>query len=302
MNIEKRKGLKITAQTCQAFFEEIKVTLRNDKYDGDFFSRCLKEERVAPQLQMFKSTVSFGRCGRGRKSGEVVYTVKVNEIFFSAPLNTEWGLLRNTLVHEIVHTLPECFNHGDSFQMWAARLNHRYGLDISTREDEEGSRKFEDAQFPTIKNIMACPVCGEYFLYSKTTQYVRRAALGQKVYSCGCQKGVPNKHYLWVVRYNGKDLLEPICPISDAGMRDEWVKKHVPEGAQEGDFVWTPERLKKEYWWKDDKANHDSIPAVEPLVLTIEEPEEYVALLKEQRRKKRQQGRKKIPVEQLSLF
>ena len=37
MNVEKRKGLIITAQTCQTFFEEIVDALKNDKHWGAFF-------------------------------------------------------------------------------------------------------------------------------------------------------------------------------------------------------------------------------------------------------------------------
>lgn len=300
MNVEKRKGLIITAQTCQTFFEEIIDTLKNHKHWGDFFSRLLTEKRVNPRLAFIKSTVSFGRCCRTRKVGSVFFTIKVNELFFSPGMNTEWEILRNTLVHEIVHTIPECFNHGAAFQAWGARLNNEYGLNISTKEGYENSKKFEHAQFATTKNVLVCPVCGEFFLYAKTTQGVRWTAQGTKVWSCDCQKGLSNMIGLWLVRYNGRDLLEPICPKDEEEKRDEWMKKHVPEGAKE--IVWTPEKLSKEFWWKNDQPEDGNALDVEPLVLTIEEPEEYVALLKEERRKKRQQGRKRIPVEQLSLF
>ena len=300
MNIEKRKGLLITAQSCQTFFEEIIDTLKRHKHWGDFFSRCLSEECVNPRLGVIKSTRSFGRCGRTRKVGGAFYTIKVNDLFFSPGMNTEWEMLRNTLVHEIVHTLPECFNHGPAFHAWGARLNNEYGLNISTKEGYENSKKFEHAQFATTKNVLVCPVCGEYFLYSKTTQAVKRSSMGRKVWSCGCQRGLPNRAGLWLVRYSGRDLLKPICPKGEEEKRDEWMKKHVPEEAKE--IVWTPEKLSKEFWWKNDKAEDGNTTVVEPLVLTIEEPEEYVALLKEERRKKRQQSRKRIPVEQLSLF
>ena len=103
-----------------------------------------------------------------------------------------------------------------------------------------------------------------------------------------------------MVRYNGRDLLKPICPKGEEEKRDEWMKKHVPENAQE--IVWTPEKLSKEFWWKDNKTEDGNVSVVEPLVLTIEEPEEYVALAKAERRKKRRQNRKKISAEQLSLF
>ena len=300
MNIEKRKGLLITAQTCQTFFEEIVDALKNDKHWGDFFSRCLSEECVNPRLGVIKSTVAFGRCCRTRKAGSVFYTIKVNDMFFSPGMNTEWEMLRNTLVHELVHTLPECFNHGPAFQAWGARLNKKFGLNISTRAGKENSKKFETAQFGTTRNVFVCPVCGEFNLFSKTTRNVRWAAQGTKVWSCGCQRGLPNRAGLWLVRYNGRDLLEPICPKGEEEKRDEWMKKHVPEDAKE--IVWTPEKLSKEFWWKNDQSEDDNTPVVEPLVLTIEEPEEYVALMKAERRKKRQQSRKRIPVEQLSLF
>lgn len=300
MDIEKKKGLLITAQSCQTFFEEIVDTLKNDIHWGDFFSRCLRAELVNPRLGVIKSTRSFGRCGRKRRFNDVFYTIKVNEMFFSPGMNTEWGMLRNTLVHEIVHTLPECFNHGPSFQAWGARLNKKFGLNISTREGKENSKKFESVQFGTTKNVFVCPVCGDFYLFSKTTRNVRWAAQGTKVWSCGCQKGLPNRAGLWLVRYNGQDLLKPICPKGEEEKREEWMKKHVPEDAKE--IVWTPEKLSKEFWWKNDQAEDGNVPDVEPLVLTIEEPEEYVALMKAERRKKRQQGRKRISAEQLSLF
>lgn len=49
--------------------------------------------------------------------------------------------IKDTLYHEVIHCIPDCFNHGKSFKAAALRVNAAYGTNVETRKKEESSRE-----------------------------------------------------------------------------------------------------------------------------------------------------------------
>lgn len=40
-------------------------------------------------------------------------------------------IIKNTIIHEIIHCLPNCTNHGEEFKKYAKYINSKLGYDIS---------------------------------------------------------------------------------------------------------------------------------------------------------------------------
>lgn len=59
---------------------------------------------IVPQ---FKKCNWWGRCTR---MSEKEYQIKIHGRLLSGDIPI--GVLRQTIIHEILHTCPECFNHG----------------------------------------------------------------------------------------------------------------------------------------------------------------------------------------------
>lgn len=49
--------------------------------------------------------------------------------------------IMDTMYHEVIHTLPGCFSHGDGFQSAAAKVNRAYHARVSTTKVHEVSAR-----------------------------------------------------------------------------------------------------------------------------------------------------------------
>lgn len=83
-----------------------------------------------------------------------VYTIEV-----AARLLDDARLLRETLLHELLHTCPGCRNHGEKWKRYAAVVNQNMGTDIQRTvrlEEEPVALRREE-----VKYILRCEACGK---------------------------------------------------------------------------------------------------------------------------------------------
>lgn len=71
---------------------------------------------------------SLGRCIR--KDG----TFRIEIARKTAADNVDIDFVRNVIMHEIIHTMPGCWNHGHYFQFYASIVNRKLGYHVSTTE------------------------------------------------------------------------------------------------------------------------------------------------------------------------
>lgn len=95
-------------------------------------------------------------------------------------------IIKNTIIHEIIHCLPDCNNHGKEFKKYSKLINEKLGYNITRlgnkKEDYEKSNlEFNENQ--KIKYIIACENCG--LIYYRQ----RMAKNFTKKYRCGKCKG-----------------------------------------------------------------------------------------------------------------
>lgn len=95
-------------------------------------------------------------------------------------------IIKNTIIHEIIHCLPDCNNHGKEFKKYSKLINEKLGYNITRlgnkKEDYEKSNiKFEENS--KIKYVIACESCG--LIYYRQ----RMAKNFTKKYRCGKCKG-----------------------------------------------------------------------------------------------------------------
>lgn len=82
---------------------------------------------------------------------------------------------KNTIIHEILHTVDGCMNHGDKWQWCAARMN-KYGYNIkrTTSAAEKGIEQ-------TYKYVVKCQGCGATAKYNRAGKVIQHP----ENYRCG---------------------------------------------------------------------------------------------------------------------
>lgn len=97
---------------------------------------------------------TLGRCTyqNGR------YSISLNPNLLSF---TEYGekIIRETVAHELCHTLPGCMNHGREFHSKAAKIMHLMGYHIDTKADIDSSQYFTK-YLPQADYMLICDKCG----------------------------------------------------------------------------------------------------------------------------------------------
>lgn len=98
---------------------EIHISKRNNKRYGV----CKQEEPDA-------STMYVERIGRSKVIKYLKYKKHTIEI---SPwvMELDDSIIKNTIMHEIIHCLPNCNNHGKIFKQYAKYINQKLGYDIS---------------------------------------------------------------------------------------------------------------------------------------------------------------------------
>lgn len=77
--------------------------------------------------------------------------------------NGDDGLI-NTLLHELLHTCPNCMNHGSIWKNYAEKVRRAYGYDIKRTSDQEekqvttGNLNYREREY---KYFIYCEKCGK---------------------------------------------------------------------------------------------------------------------------------------------
>lgn len=98
-------------------------------------------------------------------------------------------IIKNTIIHEIIHCIPNCNNHGKTFKKYANYINQTLGYNISRLGDKEADLKKSNLEYneKTInyKYKITCKKCGQTFyrqrLNKNLIKYYRCSICGGKL-------------------------------------------------------------------------------------------------------------------------
>lgn len=97
--------------------------------------------------------------------------------------NSEKGL-KNTIIHELLHTCDGCFNHGEEWKKQAQKVNREYGYQIqrvSTAEEKGIVYDTREIKPKQINHIVHCCNCGKIYTRNKNSKLITHTHL----YRCG---------------------------------------------------------------------------------------------------------------------
>lgn len=82
-------------------------------------------------------------------------------------------VLKETIIHEMIHTCPGCFNHGAKWKAIADSVNRFYGYNVSRTTSEKEKGCSLDRKPITMKYAIQCPSCGFTHRSSKLTKTIQ---------------------------------------------------------------------------------------------------------------------------------
>ena len=119
---------------CIEELKSIGIDTINDKRIGkidiDISKRNNKRYGVCKQDEPDKST-KYVDVQRGRKM--IKYGIYRKHHIEISPwvMELDDSIIKNTIMHEIIHCMPYCSNHGDTFKKYAKYINNKLEYDIS---------------------------------------------------------------------------------------------------------------------------------------------------------------------------
>lgn len=141
----------------------------------------------------------WGQCRYNRKFN--TYSININVVLLNEDVKLE--RLHDTIIHEILHTVDGCLNHGYKWQKLANMVNDCYScyhIQTTTCSNEKGvDKSLMQVQHSNTYKVVCCG-CGYEWTYYRKTKGFDREYIG---FRCGC--GSKNK---FIGYKNGKKIFD----------------------------------------------------------------------------------------------
>lgn len=101
-------------------------------------------------------------------------------------------IIKNTIIHELIHCLPYCNNHGKEFKKYAKYINQNLGYNIATLGNKKEDYIKSNIQYnenELYKYKIICNKCGQEFYRKRLNKnFLRKYRCGK----CGSKFSVIN--------------------------------------------------------------------------------------------------------------
>ena len=159
---------------------DISISKRNNKRYG-----CCKQEE--PDIK----TKYIEKVGNKK----IVRYAKFNKHHIEISpwlLELEEDIIKNTIIHEIIHCLPNCNNHGEVFKKYANYINNKLGYNISrlgNKKEDYIKSKIEYNENEEYNYHIMCTNCGQEFFRKRLNKnFIRKYRCGK----CGGKFKIEN--------------------------------------------------------------------------------------------------------------
>lgn len=155
---------------CTNELKAIGIDIQNNKEVGNI------DVKIAP-----RATKRYGCCKQEKpdknyshryRIGRKIYVkydrFNIHHIEISKwVMDLDEKIIKNTIMHEIIHCLPYCNDHGKNFKEYAKYINEKLGYNISRvgdkKEDYEKSNLEYEDENKSYKYKILCKNCGQIY-------------------------------------------------------------------------------------------------------------------------------------------
>lgn len=139
-----------------------------------------------PKIKKITFSRAIGFWAEIHFNNDKSFDVKYSKPLFQAiPDSREpYKNLVETSIHELIHTIPGCDNHGNKFKAIAILVTSmtKYQVWTKTNRKERGVEEGDDVVINTAKYIVTCPCCGHKFYMHRKPKYIENF---ERSYRCG---------------------------------------------------------------------------------------------------------------------
>ena len=121
---------------------------------------------------------AWGRCIKSYDvaSKDFVFRIEIQKSLGNEIIFPNKDSILSTIIHEIIHTCVDCFDHGEKFQEYSNAISKRYGINVLIRSDAETKGANTIAYFSTFKYVFVCKKCGAKIGKTRTSDFVKRCS------------------------------------------------------------------------------------------------------------------------------
>ncbi len=133
---------------------------------------------ICSEIKLSSAKTRWGCCKQIQSRGNTFFQISISESCFNEP--DYLSFIKNTMAHELIHTVKGCFNHGSEFKKYALIAKDAgYDVTVSSRSSIE---KSDDEKFNEAKHVLKCVKCGEMYYrlrFSKKRGYINKIRCGK---------------------------------------------------------------------------------------------------------------------------
>ncbi|MBR3785121.1 MAG: SprT-like domain-containing protein [Firmicutes bacterium] len=148
---------------------------------------------ICPEIRFSKATSWYGQCRQNCIYQGVKYRFRISISEYH--LQSSERAIRNTLIHELLHTCPGCLNHGPKWRAYADQVRQQLGYNIIASGGDkdkasamEAARQAKRAGYQT-KYLLVCTRCGQEITRFRRSNLV----LHPEKYRCKCGGKIKHK-------------------------------------------------------------------------------------------------------------
>lgn len=111
------------------------------------------------------------------------YTIKISQTLLAddAPVKA----LKETILHELLHAVDGCLDHGDKWTALVRKVNQTYGYSIRQVDGYEEKGFDKDPMDAQYKYHLTCEKCGHVYRYARMCSTIKAVQAHKAHCSCG---------------------------------------------------------------------------------------------------------------------
>lgn len=145
---------------------DIQLSKRKTKRYG-----CCKQEKPERKTRYLENgIIKYGKFNK--------HTIEIS----SWVMELKDEIIKNTIIHEIIHCMPYCNNHGNEFKKYAKYINQKLNYNITRVGNKVEDYKKSNIEYKEKENYkykIECKTCGQTFFRKRLSKNFTRK------YRCG---------------------------------------------------------------------------------------------------------------------
>lgn len=145
----------------------------------EIFGECLDEiESMGIEVGTIKgcsintrAKTRWGQCKKRMGNYGCEYEIEISSRLLEDEVPVQ--SLKNTLIHELLHTCEGCMNHGTMWKKYADIMNKQYGYNITRVNSAENLGVPIEIGAMKYKYIITCKCCGQTIRRQKMSRFVQ---------------------------------------------------------------------------------------------------------------------------------